>query len=167
LVDGAKTLFAEDGLKQDQAQRYVSYFNEKVLPKIETQIAERNLATWENTKSQWRSEFDNDPTIGGNRRDTTVNAARFGIRDVIGADEARLKEFRDMQEAMGIGNHRAEIGAWAEVGRRMQQIYDLTGTDNWTAAMKKLSEPSAPPPSQPARPSGGPGSAADRRYGRR
>lgn len=165
LISGASELFNADRLGQEQAQKYVAFFNEKALPKIQQQMAEHQQKFWDDTQAQWVKDFEADPTIGGNRQNTTLNEARFGIKDAIG-DDAVLKTFRDVASATGAGNHPSHIRAWAEVGRRMQDIYDLTGTDNWSAAMQKLREPNAPPPGNPARAVNGSGSAADRRYSR-
>lgn len=99
--------------KADQAE--VQKFGQKLVDRhiAETQETlkrrdEYYVATWEKTKSDWKEAFENDPEIGGNRKETTVNAALEFIR-THGGNETQQKEFRDLMESTGLGNHPAII----------------------------------------------------------
>jgi hypothetical protein len=165
LLKGATELFATDRLTQEQAQRYVDYTNDTVIPRLRDRLMNELTEGWNATKAQWAKDFEADPVIGGNRRDTTVNEGRFAITDLTRGDEKTKKEFWELQNASGNGNHIASLRIFSEAGRRFQQIYDLTHTNNWADAMKRLKEAPARQPALPARASGGPQRAADRRYG--
>ena len=154
-------VFAEFKLPQEGAQKFID-LHVAELNRHTAAMAEHQQKVWSDFNQAEIARFNSDPEIGGNRRETTLNEARFGIAQCAGT-AAQLKDFRDRLNS--IGTHASEIRAWAEAGRRINQIYTLTGTDNWRDAMKKLSEPAAPDPHRPA---GGAnsGSAADKRYSR-
>lgn len=71
---------------------------------------------FEQQKSDWRQAFENDPEIGGNRRDTTLNAA-FEFIKTHGGNEAQRQEIHQMMESTGVGNHPAMIRLLAQAGR--------------------------------------------------
>ncbi len=71
--------------------------------------------TWEKQKTDWKDAFENDPEIGGNRKDTTVKAAvaalteGASLSDDKAVRESQQKEVRDLMESTGLGNHPALI----------------------------------------------------------
>lgn len=74
------------------------------------------MDAFEQQKSDWRQSFENDPEIGGNRKDTTVNAALEFIR-THGGNEEQRKEIHQIMDQTGIGNHPAMIRLLAQAAR--------------------------------------------------
>ena len=96
------------------------------------------------TRDGWVQAFENDPELGGNRRDTTLANALWA-RNALGGDEAQLQELREMLEFTGAGDHPAMI-------RLLNNAALL------------LRERGAPPPPLPPKSNGGGGRPEERRY---
>lgn len=71
-------------------------------------IAKAYQENWENQTKGWLEAFKADPEIGGNRQETTTKAARDFIR-TFGGNADQQKEFRDLMQSTGLGNHPAMI----------------------------------------------------------
>lgn len=71
------------------------------------------LDAFEQQKSDWREAFEKDPDLGGNRRDTTLNAANEFIKTHGGTPEQQ-KEVRELFDLTGVGNHPAIIRLLAQ-----------------------------------------------------
>ncbi len=114
LVEFTKDLGEfQNATKADQ--KAVQEFGQKLVDRHVAEVQETlkrrdeyYVATWEKQKSDWKEAFENDPEIGGNRKETTVNAALEFIR-THGGNEEQQKEFRDLMESTGLGNHPAII----------------------------------------------------------
>ena len=157
----ATRLFGELGLSQDNAQKLVDAHAEAVRKTLDSY--RQTASTYWNSKSkEWvaeaRQEF-------GNRFDTSLELARGAQTDLIPnkADRDRLwADFNDTK----MGDHPVLMKAFAEAGRRIQQVLQATGTTSWNDAMKRIREPAAPPPGMPSRAPGASGRPADQRYNR-
>lgn len=75
---------------------------------------------FEQQKTSWREAFENDPEIGGNRKDTTANAALEFIRTHGGTPEQQ-SEFRQLMEQSGMGNHPAMIRMLAKANMALAE----------------------------------------------
>lgn len=62
---------------------------------------------WNKQKNDWKESFLKSPEFA-NRTDTAVNAAIDAI-GIYGGDVAQQKEFRELMESSGVGNHTAMI----------------------------------------------------------
>ncbi len=71
-------------------------------------IQEHYQNAWEKQGNDWKTAFESDPEIGGNRRETTLNAALEFVR-THGGNETQQQEFRELMNATKIGNHPALI----------------------------------------------------------
>lgn len=87
---------------------------------------------WDKTVTTWKDEFLADTEIGGNKFQTTVDAARAFIRDY-GGTPAQQKELRDIMQSSGLGNHKAVIRAFANATKAMAEGKPLTATKPVTA----------------------------------
>ena len=115
----------EQGGKVDHA--LVQQFGQKM---VDTHIAEVKKAvdsvtdlykqSWERQKTEWKDSFLKDPELGGNRSQTTVDAALTFIRTHGGTAEQQT-EFRNLMETSGLGNHPAMIRLLANAGRVMSE----------------------------------------------
>jgi len=95
--------------------------------------------SWAKMKTDWRAEFVADPELGGNRQETTVAAAQTFIR-THGGSEAEQKEFRQLMESTGLGNHRVMIRILARAGVAMSEGRPLVATTPAAAAPKSKIE---------------------------
>lgn len=91
--------------------------------------------SWERQKTQWKDDFVKDPEIGGNRMDTSVNAARDFIRTHGGTPEQQ-KELRDVLDSSGLGNHRALIRLMAKANSVMAEGQPLKANQPVTQTSK-------------------------------
>jgi hypothetical protein len=86
------------------------------------------------------------------------------LKELVGNDAALTRVVGDL-EATKMSGHPVLAAAFAEAGRRIEQVLSVTGTTTWAAAMKKLREPGPRPPALPSGSNRSGVSAADRRYG--
>lgn len=119
----------DSGIDHAKAQA----FGQKLLDRYVAETQENNKRliehftnSWEKQKNDWKTAFENDPDIGGNRKETTVNDALQAIAR--GGDETQQKEFRDVMEATGIGNHPAVIRHLANLNRIIAKYETETAT---------------------------------------
>lgn len=106
-------------------------------------LVEHFTTTWEKQKNDWKDAFEADPEIGGNRKDTTLKAAKEFIR-TYGGDESQRKEISKLMNETGIGNHPALIRLLAKAGEQLAEGRPL---------------PAQKPPAAPQ-------SKVDKRYGK-
>lgn len=99
---------------QKFGQALLDYHVSRVQDTV-TDLTKAYNQMWEKQKNEWRDQFEKDPEIGGNRKDTTVAAANNFIRTHGGTDEQQ-KEFRQVLEKTGLGNHPAIIRILANAG---------------------------------------------------
>ncbi len=71
-------------------------------------LNKKYLSDFEKQTKGWLDSFKADPEIGGNRWETTANAAVEFIT-THGGNQAQQAEFRQLMESTGVGNHPAMI----------------------------------------------------------
>lgn len=98
---------ADHSFVQQFGQKAVDFHVQEVTRAVED-VTKLYQTAWEKQKTDWKDSFLNDPEIGGNRFQTTVDSARNFIRTYGGTTEQQ-KEFRDVMETSGLGNHPAII----------------------------------------------------------
>lgn len=79
---------------------------------IAEKVAQAYSKVWQDQTKNWYDEFVKDPEIGGNRRDTTVNAAREFIRRH-GGTEKQQTDLKSWLKTSGVGNHPGLIRIFA------------------------------------------------------
>ena len=105
--------------------------------KLSDQVQQAYANAWQEQTNQWKSDFEKDPEIGGNRRDTTVNAAKEFIR-THGGTADQQKELYDILNKTGLGNHRAIIRAFANAKTNMREGEPLAATSAPSAPQSKV-----------------------------
>lgn len=117
---------ADHAFVQEFGQKAVDFHVTEVKKTVEA--LNKSLAeSWENTKTEWKDSFMKDPEIGGNRWQTTVDAASNFIRTHGGTAEQQ-SEFRKLMDMSGVGNHPAMIRLLASAGRAMSEGRPLAAT---------------------------------------
>lgn len=110
---------ADHAKLQEAGQKMVDlYINE-------TKAAAENLSkhyteVWEKQKADWREATVKDPEIGGNRLQTSIDAALNFIRTHGGTAEQQA-EFRSLMDSSGLGNHPAVVRLFARAGQAMSE----------------------------------------------
>ena len=112
LVEGAKAIFKEVNLSQDQAQKIID-FNTK-------QVQEANEA-WAATNKEWVQSVKADVELGGGKFKETVEAARKAT-DHFGTDE-----LKKVLNESGLGNHPEVVRMFAKVGKLIGEDGVATG----------------------------------------
>ena len=74
--------------------------------RLQASYQQAQLENWKQTREGWRSEFENDPVLGKNRKDTTLNRLG-GLMTMYGQTEGadRLAALRDTLTLTGVGDH--------------------------------------------------------------
>lgn len=110
---------AEHAVVQQFGEKAVNFHVNEVRKAVDA-IHQHNIDTWEKTRTEWKESFLKDPEIGGNRFQTTVDAAQTFIRTHGGTPEQQT-EFRQIMETSGLGNHPAMIRMLANAQLAMNE----------------------------------------------
>lgn len=119
-------------LGQQLVDRHIAEVQDAV-----TRLNESYQARWDKQKVDWKDEFLKDPEIGGNRFQTSVDAALKFIR-THGGTEAQQAEFQDLMESSGLGNHPAMIRLLAKAGAAMSEGRPLAAASPPAAPKSKV-----------------------------
>lgn len=95
-------------------------FHISEVQKATTALNDLYKQAWDRQKTEWKDTFLKDPEIGGNRFQSTVDAALNFIRTHGGTSDQQT-EFRNLMETSGLGNHPAMIRMLANAGRAMSE----------------------------------------------
>ena len=94
----ATELFAETGLSQDQAQKFIDLAMAR-----ETAAAHKSVQAFVDLQNQWVSEIKADPDIGGDRLKASLASADRAI------DRLNVPGLREALNFTGAGNHPAVV----------------------------------------------------------
>lgn len=132
----------ELGSKYDHAK--IQEFGQKLLDRhlAETKdtvarLQEAYQTAFDKQGNDWKEAFQKDPEIGGNRQETTVNAALEFIRRH-GGTEAQQTEFRNLMETTKVGNHPAMIRMLAKANMAMSEGKPLAAQAPSPAAKSRV-----------------------------
>jgi len=136
----ATELFAESGLSQEQAQKFIDLALAR-----ETAALSRSVQGFVDLQNQWVSEIKADADIGGERLKASLASAARAI------DRLDVPGLREALNFTGAGNHPAVVKAFVRLGQMISE-------DRF--------RPSAPVPAAPRTPAdviydGGPKGSAD------
>jgi hypothetical protein len=109
-LSAAKSLFAEQRLPQEQAQKLVDLYVARA-----NAAAERNVAAWRDTQEKWAGEVKADPDIGGPRFPASVAAASRAI------EWARVPGLKEALDMTGAGNNPAIVKAFVRFGQALAE----------------------------------------------
>lgn len=129
---------AEQAAVQEFGQKLVDRHIAEVNSTVK-RLNEHYTQAWEKQKIEWKDAFVKDPEIGGNRQETTVNAALQFIK-THGGNEAQQQEFRQLMETTGIGNHPAMIRLLAKANMNMAEGKPLPAAKPVPTATSKVAK---------------------------
>jgi hypothetical protein len=166
MLAKAAAIFGEYKLPPEGAQKLVDFHVEtmQAATQAATQAIEtRQRQVWLDIGKQWVEAFENDPQIGGNRKNTSLRIARGVLTTFAGSEDNHAVLAKDLTDT-GMANNPHLARTLVNVGSFVERVLHATGTTDPEAALKKLREPKAPPPGTPARAPGTAGRPADKRY---
>ena len=105
-LKAASTLFADSGLSQEQAQKFID-----LAVSREKAQAESGLRAFVDLQNRWVSEIKADPDIGGERLQATIASATRAI------DRLAIPGLREALDLTGAGNNPAVVKAFARIGQ--------------------------------------------------
>ncbi len=106
----ATELFAETGLNQDQAQKFIDLAMAR-----ETAAAHKSVQAFVDLQNQWVSEIKADPDIGGDRLKASLASANRAI------DRLDIPGLREALNFTGAGNHPAIVKAFVRLGQMIAE----------------------------------------------
>lgn len=106
----ATELFAETGLSQEQAQKFID-----LAVARETAAASRSVQAFVDLQNQWVSEIKADPDIGGDRLKASLASASRAI------DRLDVPGLREALNFTGAGNHPAVVKAFVRLGQMISE----------------------------------------------
>lgn len=106
----ATELFAETGLSQDQAQKFIDLAMAR-----ETAAAHKSVQAFVDLQNQWVSEIKADRDIGGDRLKTSLASANRAI------DRLNVPGLREALNFTGAGNHPAIVKAFVRLGQMIAE----------------------------------------------
>ena len=106
----ATELFAETGLSQEQAQKFIDLAMAR-----ESAAAQRGVQAFVDLQNQWVSEIKADPDIGGDRLKTSLASAARAI------DRLNVPGLREALNFTGAGNHPAVVKAFVRLGQMISE----------------------------------------------
>ena len=106
----ATELFAETGLNQDQAQKFIDLAMAR-----ETAAAHKSVQAFVDLQNQWVSEIKADPDIGGDRLKASLSSAARAI------DRLAVPGLREALNFTGAGNHPAVVKAFVRLGQMISE----------------------------------------------
>ena len=109
-LSAAKSVFAEQRLPQEQAQKLVDLYVARA-----NAAAERNVAAWRDTQERWVGEVKADPDIGGPRFPASVAAASRAM------EWARVPGLKEALDMTGAGNNPAIVKAFVRFGQALAE----------------------------------------------
>lgn len=98
-----------------QVQEFAQKLVDRHIADVQESVKKINdgyVSAWNKQVNDWKESFINDPEIGGNRQNTTKNAALEFI-GTHGGTETQQAEFKKLMNETGVGNHPALIRLFA------------------------------------------------------
>jgi hypothetical protein len=109
-LEPASALFADSGLSQEQAQKFVD-----LAVAREQAAAQRGVQAFVDLQNRWVSEVKADPDIGGERLAGSLAAANRAI------DRLDVAGLREALSLTGAGNHPAVVKAFVRLGQMISE----------------------------------------------
>lgn len=137
LADLEKTGKADHAALQEFGQKAVDFHVNETKRLLGDY--QKSLETyWDKQKTDWKNSAMNDPEIGGNRFNTTLQNALSFIRTHGGTPEQQA-EFKSLMNSSGLGNHPAMIRLLANAGLKMSEGKPLAAPQPVSSPKSKIS----------------------------
>lgn len=123
LADFQVRTKADQAAMQEFGQKLIDRHVADVNAAVQNTIKELNehyKKSWNEQRDAWKQQTLKDSELGGNRQETTIKSANEFIKTHGGTAEQQ-KEFRDLLETTGLGNHPAMIRLLSNAARNMKE----------------------------------------------
>ena len=120
----AKSVFKELNLTQEQAQQLVDFESN-----VKSEEIQRQQEAWDELQDTWKKASETDKEFGGDGLDANLAVAKQG-RDAFGG-----KEFNEMLEVTGVGNHPEMIRFLFKIGKLVSEDKILQGGGSPSGSM--------------------------------
>lgn len=149
----AASIFKELGLNQDQAQKLVDFYGKQVAFRDTSNTTAAETA-WQETNKAWQTETLADPDLGPNIAKVKETISR--ALDSLG-DATLTKEFKQVMDMTGAGNHKAFVKAFYKLAERATEGRHVRGSGPTTDSQRAPGQgkPSAAQAMYPNLPSNG------------
>lgn len=128
LLEEALPVFKELDLDQTKAQKLID-LHETFAKKA---VAAQEEA-WQTTMTEWKDQAKNDKEFGGQTFDASLATAKAAI------DTFGNKEFKQMLEVTGIGNHPEMIRFLVKAGKPLQE-HDIVESSTKGGSAKEITD---------------------------
>lgn len=125
----ASEMFKEDGLNQEQAQKYVDFYTDKIQAG-----AQVHAETYSQIMDEWRTQAQNDKEFGGDNFKENIGIAQAAI------EKFGTPELTEFLEAHGAGNHPEMIRFMVKVGRLTKEDVPGVSTGHNSGGKKDHAE---------------------------
>lgn len=116
IMSAYTNVLGKYGIPQEAGQELID-FHATQIKAYGDRLAQQQQDVFAETRQGWVKDFEK---LAGNRRDTILNDAKFGISEVV-KDKKEQRLLWDMFSFTGAGDHPANIRAWAAVGKRLRE----------------------------------------------
>ena len=116
-LKGFEPLARELNLTNEQAQKMVDLYSEKLLPQIQKQQTE----AWQKTTEQWAADVKADKEIGGDKLVSSLSVAQRAL------DQFGTPELKEYLNSTGLGNHPELVKTFVKIGKSMSEDRVVTG----------------------------------------
>lgn len=134
-LKGFEPLARELNLTNEQAQKMVDLYGEKLLPQIQKQQTE----AWQKTTEQWAADVKADKEIGGDKLVSSLSVAQRAL------DQFGTPELKEYLNATGLGNHPELVKAFVKIGKSMSEDGMVTGSKTTTQSVAQRMYPNMNP----------------------
>lgn len=134
-LNGFEPLARELNLTNEQAQKMVDLYGEKLLPQIQKQQTE----AWQKTTEQWAADVKADKEIGGDKLVSSLSVAQRAL------DQFGTPELKEYLNATGLGNHPELVKAFVKIGKSMSEDGMVTGSKTTTQSVAQRMYPNMNP----------------------
>lgn len=100
-------------------------------------LYEYQVSEWKKQSDKWIEDFEADPELGGNRRNTTLDDARYAINNFAGTPE-QVAAFNKYLHDTKMGNNPALIRAFSNLGKALREGKPLAASIAPKAPQSKL-----------------------------
>jgi len=139
-IEGATALFREFGLDQSQAQKLIDWGASR-----EKETAGKSAEVYNQMRTDWRSQVEAHPTLGGAKLDET----RAEIGKAIATLPPKLQTaFKDAMNLTGAGDHPAVVEAFYTLAKSVNEGQHVAGAGPSEAGQVKPGTSVRPSPAQ-------------------
>jgi hypothetical protein len=128
-LKAASTLFADSGLSQEEAQKFID-----LAVSREQAAARKGVQAFVDLQTKWVSEIKADPDIGGDKFQASIASAARAI------DRLAIPGLREALDLTGAGNNPAIVKAFARIGQMISEDRFRPGNGAPPAAAKSPAE---------------------------